>query len=80
MGFDDRIPDKTLLQQVKKKLTQAGVGTTVTATVTSGYLTLTGVLDYATQRRVVVRKAQQVPGIRQLTDQMTVKVRKRVDS
>lgn len=78
MPFGDRVPDKTLLQQVNKKLTQAGVSS-VKATVSGGYVTLTGVLQYASQRRVITRKAAQVAGVRQVTDQMTVKERKRVD-
>ena len=79
MPFGDRVPDKTLLQQVNKKLAQAGMTSHITATVSGGYVTLTGTLQYANQRRLIARKAGQVNGVRQVVDQMTVKERKRVD-
>ena len=79
MAFGDRVPDKTLLSQVNKKLRQTGVTTNVAAAVNGGCVTLTGILQYANQRRVIMRKATQVTGVRQVVDQMTVEVKKRVD-
>jgi osmotically-inducible protein OsmY len=79
MGIGDRVPDKTLLQQVNKRLMQAGTQSSVSASVNGGCVTLTGTLKYETQRNAILRKAQQVSGVRHIVDRMTVPVRKRQD-
>ena len=77
MAFGDRVPDKTLLQQVNKKLMRAGMQAKVTASISGGYMTLTGTLQYANQRGIIMRQAKQISGVRQVIDQMTVQPKKR---
>lgn len=79
MPFGDRVSDRTILQQVNKKLSQTGAQAKVTASVSGGCLTLTGTLQYASERSVIIRKANQVSGVRQVVDRMTVQPRRRVD-
>lgn len=78
MVFGNQIPDKTLIRAINKKLMRTGTQTKVIATVSSGYVTLTGVLQYENQRRTLIRAANQVPGVRHVGDQMTVQPRKPV--
>ena len=77
MGIGDRVPDRQVLQNVNKKLRQAGSQSKVSASVRGGCVTLTGALQYENQRRQIVRKMHQVTGVRQVIDQMTVPARKR---
>lgn len=79
MPIGNRVPDQTLLREVNKRLMRAGTQTKVTATISSGSVTLTGSLQYETQRRVLIRAANQVGGVRQVVDQMTVQPKKRTD-
>jgi osmotically-inducible protein OsmY len=79
MALGNAIPDKTLLKDVNKKLLRAGTQTKITASVRGGCLTLTGTLQYEVQRRPVMRAVNQVSGIRQVIDQMTVQAKKRTD-
>jgi osmotically-inducible protein OsmY len=79
MALGDRIPDKTLLKQINRKLAQGGAATKISASVNGGYVTLTGTLQYENQRRVIIRKANQVSGVRHVADQMTIQPRKRVE-
>ena len=68
------------LKEVNKKLMRTGTQTKVTASVSGGYVTITGTLQYETQRRTIMRAANQVSGVRQVVDQMTVQPKKRVDA
>lgn len=79
MTFGKRVPDKSLLRDVNKKLMRTGTQTKVTASINGGYVTLTGVLQYENQRRILLRAANQVPGVRQVFDRMTVQPKKRVE-
>ena len=76
--YGNQIPDKTLLRDISKKLMRTGTQTNVIAAVSSGYVTLTGVLQYENQRRTLIRAANQVAGVRHVGDQMTVQPRKPV--
>jgi osmotically-inducible protein OsmY len=58
---------------------QAGASTKVSASVNGGYVTLTGTLQYENQRRIFVRKATQVVGVRHVADQLTLQPRKRFE-
>lgn len=66
--------DKSLLQQVNKRLARTGTGgkTRVTATVRRGDVTLNGILQYEIQRKTLIRAATSVGGVRRVVDQMTV--------
>jgi osmotically-inducible protein OsmY len=64
--------DKTLLQQVNKRLARSGTGgkTRVTASVRRGDVTLSGTLQYEMQRKTLTRAASSVAGVRRVVDQM----------
>ena len=79
MAFENRIPDKTILKDVDRKLMRTGTQSKVTASVSSGYVTLRGVLQYENQRRTIIRAANQVSGVRHVADQMTVEPRKPIE-
>ena len=72
MAFGNKVPDKTLLKEVNKKLMRTGIQTKVTASVNGGSVLLTGRLRHENQRRTLVRAANQVSGVRQVIDQMTL--------
>jgi osmotically-inducible protein OsmY len=77
MAFGSQVPDKTLLKEVNKRLLRTGTQTKVTAAVNGGKVTLSGAIQYEHQRSTLMRAANQVSGIRQLIDQMTVQPKKR---
>jgi osmotically-inducible protein OsmY len=79
MVFGNQVPDKTLLKEINRKLMRTGTQSKISACVRGGYVTLTGNLQYEHQRRSLIRAANQVSGVRQVVDQMTVRPRKRVD-
>jgi osmotically-inducible protein OsmY len=70
--------DKTLLKQVNQRLMRVGTGgkTRVTATVSRGDVTLSGVIQHEMQRRTLVRAAASAPGIRRVIDQLKLEVQK----
>ena len=76
MVFGNQIPDKTLLKAVNKKLMRTGIQAKIAASVKGGCVLLTGALQYENQRRTVVRAANQVSGVRNITDQMTIQPRR----
>jgi len=69
----EKVPDKTILKDVNKRLMRTGMGSRcrVTATVRGGQVTLTGQMQYENQRRPIVQAVNRVNGIRGLIDQMT---------
>lgn len=71
----EQVPDRTLLKKVNQKLSRTGMGgqCRVAATIRNGVITLTGQLQFETQRRPVVRAATQVEGVRQVIDQLQIK-------
>ena len=71
-----QVPDKTLVKEVNKKLMRAGSQTKVTAFVNGGIVTLRGALTHEHQRRTLIRAANQVSGVRQVVDQMTMQPKK----
>ncbi len=71
-----QIPDKTLLKEVDKKLMRAGSQTKITAFVNGGIVTLRGALTQEHQRRALIRVTNQVSGVRQVVDQMTLQPKK----
>jgi len=73
----ERIPDKTILKDVNKRLMRTGMGSRcrVTATVRGGQVTLTGQMQYENQRRPIVHAVNRVDGIKGVIDQLTVMAR-----
>jgi len=67
-------PDRTILRQINQRLARAGMGSgsRITAAVHNGHVTLSGSIQYETQRRPVMRAVDGVDGVRGLTDQLQV--------
>jgi osmotically-inducible protein OsmY len=70
--------DKTVLKQVNQRLMRAGTGgkTRVTATVSRGDVTLSGVIQYEMQRRTLTRAAGSALGVRRVIDQLKLEAAK----
>lgn len=68
-----------LLQKVNQQLTRMATGSQarVKAAVCRGQVTLSGTLQYATQRSPVVRAVGNVAGIRRVMDQLQEKPQKK---
>jgi osmotically-inducible protein OsmY len=75
MPYDNRIPDKALLNKVTQKLSRCGAGSQlrVHATIRNGTVTLSGVLDFDYQRKPILRALNGVEGVRMVVDQLSVK-------
>ena len=71
---NEHVPDKTILQQVNQRLARAslGSGSRVSVTVSNGQVTLSGGIQYETQRRPAVRAVDGVDGVRGVADQLQV--------
>ena len=79
MAMGKSVPYKNLLRSETQKLAQksAGSGTKLTATVSSGVVTLSGVLTQEAQRRMIVNAMVGIGGVRRVIDSMTVAAPKR---
>lgn len=66
-----RVPDKELLKTVNQRLGRSGVQSKVNVSVRSGTVTLSGKLQYDTQRMPLVKIARSVQGVRHVVDQLT---------
>jgi osmotically-inducible protein OsmY len=75
MPYENRIPDKALLNKVTQKLSRCGAGSQlrVHATIRNGTVTLAGVLDFDYQRKPILRAVNGVEGVRMVVDQLSVK-------
>jgi osmotically-inducible protein OsmY len=70
----DRVPDKRIIQKVNQRLGRAGVAQCkIAVSVRNGYVTLTGTIQYETQRRSLLNAARGVEGVRSVVDELTVK-------
>jgi osmotically-inducible protein OsmY len=69
---NERVPDKTILQKVNQRLARAslGSGSRVSVAVCNGQVTLSGNIQYETQRRPAVRAVDGVDGVRGVADQL----------
>ena len=78
MPFGNEIPDKTLLRNVQRKLSQKCTGTTrITATVRGGDATVTGTLKHEHERKPIIRCVSAVQGIRRVIDQLRMEEKKK---
>jgi osmotically-inducible protein OsmY len=70
-----QVPDKRLLQKVEQRIARAGLGsqTKVRVTIRNGDVTVSGTLQYETQRRPVLHATRSVEGVRRVVDQLQVK-------
>lgn len=79
MPHQNAVPDKTLVQQITQQLNRTGLGAPcqIVVSVRSGYVTLSGNLQYEIQRRNAVASANRVSGVRSVSDQLQVKAREK---
>ena len=75
MQRSGQVPDKRVSQEVHQRLSRTGLGSQakVTVQVRNGDVTLSGVLQYETQRHPVVQAVRSVEGVRRVVDQLQVK-------
>ena len=67
------VSDKTLLQKVNQRMSRmGGAQGQVIVAVMGGDVTLTGTLQYETQRLGLVKTASSVAGVRRVIDQLRV--------
>lgn len=74
MGLGKEVSDRELLKSVNRKLMQraGGSGCKVNASVSSGLVTLSGVLGQEYQRRPLLSAMQGINGVKRVLDSMTV--------
>ncbi len=74
MAFGRAVTDKELLKSVNRKLMQraTGAGTKVQATVSSGVVTLSGVIGTEYQRRPLVNSMTGTMGVKRIIDTLTL--------
>ena len=69
-------PDRAILKDVNKRLSRSGTGRgMIAATVRGGQVTLTGRVQYESQRRALMQTVRRVDGMKGVTDQIKVKPR-----
>jgi len=70
-----QVPDKRLLQKVEQHISRKGLGsqTKISVQVRNGDVTLSGTLQYETERRPALHAARSVEGVRRIVDQLQVK-------
>jgi osmotically-inducible protein OsmY len=75
MQRSGQVPDKRISQKVEQRVARAGLGSQarVTVQVRNGDVTLSGTLQYDTQRNPVLRAARGVDGVRRIVDQLQLK-------
>jgi osmotically-inducible protein OsmY len=73
MDRRNAVSDKTLLQKVSQRLGRTGTSQTrITATVRNGEVTLSGTIQYETQRHSIVKAAGAVADVSRVVDRLTV--------
>ncbi len=79
MALGNVVPDKTLLRNVVQRLSRIGAGkpSQVTATVRSGDVTMSGTIAHEHERRLVLKAASSVAGVRRVIDQLRVEVKRK---
>ena len=72
------VSDKALLQQVNQRLGRTGTSQSrITATVRSGEVTLSGTIQYETQRHSIVKAAGAVADAGRVIDQLKLQTLKK---
>ena len=68
------LPDTAVLQKVNQRLSRlGGAQGKVSATISRGDVTLSGVIQYEMQRASIMKVATSVAGVRRVVDQMKIK-------
>jgi osmotically-inducible protein OsmY len=75
MQRSGQVPDKRITQKVQQRLSRTGFGSqaNLSVQVRNGDVTLSGILQYETQRRPALHAARGVEGVRRIVDQLQVK-------
>ena len=77
MALGNKIPDKTLLQNVLRQLMRKAAGATqISATVSGGDATVTGKIRHEHERKPIIRCVSAVQGIRRVVDQLQIEQKK----
>ena len=78
MALQSAAADKTILKKVNQNLGRMGSGSRsqVKATVRNGQVTVSGNIQYESQRRPALKAVRCVQGVRGVTDQLKVLPRK----
>jgi osmotically-inducible protein OsmY len=76
MQRSGQVPDKQLCQKIQQRLSRTGMGSrsTISVQVRNGDVTMSGTLQHETQRRPILHAARGVSGVRQVVDQLQVRV------
>jgi len=71
----EAVSDKAISQKINQRLARAGLGSgsRMTVTVHNGQVTLSGSIQYETQRRPALRAIDGIDGVRGIADQMQVR-------
>lgn len=77
MFGQNQVPDASLLKTVKQRLERTGTQSKVAATVQRGTVTLTGKLQYESQRTPIVKAVRNISGVRNVVDQLQSPPKKR---
>jgi osmotically-inducible protein OsmY len=79
MGYGKEVSDRELQKSVDKKLLQraGGSGSKISAAVSSGVVTLSGVLGQEYQRRALMSAMHGINGVKRVVDIMTIAPRKK---
>jgi osmotically-inducible protein OsmY len=70
-----QVSDKELLRAVSKRLVRGGGGS-LTAQSQQGTVTLSGTLQYESQRRPIVKAIASIAGVRRVVDQLRLAPKK----
>jgi len=79
LSYQERVPDKAIEQKVNQRLGRAGLGSQsrIKVVVRNGQVTMSGTLQYETQRRSVLNSARGVAGVRNVVDQLQMIAKKK---
>ena len=75
MQRSGQVPDKRISQKVEQRVSRAGFGSRakIIVQVRNGDVTLSGTLQYDSQRRPLLHAARGVEGVRRIADQLQVR-------
>ncbi|NLY01454.1 MAG: BON domain-containing protein [Rhodopirellula sp.] len=70
----NQVPDKTLLQKLNQRMMRTGTGSQcrVSLAVHNGDVTVSGTIQFEHQRRMVLRAAGGIEGVRRVTDTLRI--------
>jgi osmotically-inducible protein OsmY len=68
----NEVPDRSLLQTVSRRMERTGTGsqTRLSASVRQGTVTISGTLQYESQRTPIVKAVRNIAGVHHVIDQL----------